>query len=162
LSALIKPRLLLPMLAVVTCFVLAGPIVSTAAASDNSIIGVVNHWSAIVQKDETAINKAEQAYKHTRKAAPVVADLTHEVGDLHSFVSQLNAQTASTSTGAKGRDDIAAGATLVAKSYTSFARELKQAGSKGLSQSQINANSKVALAGHNKIIAGINLLRSLT
>jgi hypothetical protein len=162
LSALIKPRLLVGMLAVVTCFVLAGPIVSTAAASDNSIIGVVNHWSPIVQRDETAIAKAEKAYKNNRQAGPVVADLTHEVGDLHLFVSQLKAQSASTSTGGNGRNDIAAGATLVAKSYASFARELKQAGSKGLSPAQITANSKIALAGHKKIVAGIKLLQSLT
>jgi len=163
LSALIKPRLLVGMLAAaVTCFVLAGPIVSTAAASNNSIIGVVNHWSPIVQHDENAIAKAERAYKHDRKAGPVVADLRHEVGDLHAFVSQLKAQPASTSTGAKGRNDIAAGATLVAKSYTLFARELNKAGSRGLSPGQINTNSKIALAGHKKIVAGIKLLQSLT
>jgi hypothetical protein len=162
LSALMKPRLLLPMLAVVACCALAGPIVATASASDSSIIGVVNHWSPIVQKDEMAIEKGEKAYKKNRKAAPVVADLTHEVSDLHSFVSQLKAQSASTSTGGRGRDDIAAGSTLIANSYAKFASELKKAGSKGLSQAQINANAKVALAGHKKIVAGIKLLQKLT
>jgi hypothetical protein len=161
LSALIKLRLLAPMLAVVACFALAGPIVGTASADDSSIIGVVNHWSPIVQKDELKIEKAEQAYKKHRRAAPVVADLTGEVSDLHSFVSQLKEQSASSSRGGQGRDDIAAGATLIAKSYSRFASELKQAGSKGLSKRQINANAKVALAGHKKIVAGVKLLQKL-
>jgi hypothetical protein len=161
LSALIKLRLLVPMVAVVACCVLAGPIVATASASDSSIIGVVNRWSPIVQKDEMAIEKAEKAFKKNRKAAPVVADLTHEVSDLHSFVSQLKGQSASSSTGGQGRDDIAAGSTLIANSYSKFASELQKAGSKGLSQAQINANAKVALAGHKKIVAGITLLQKL-
>jgi hypothetical protein len=161
LSAHIKVRLLAPLIVVVACFALAGPIVSTAAASDSSIITVVNHWSPIVAKDEHAIEKAEKAYKKNRKAAPVVADLTHEVGDLKNFVSQLKAQPSSTSTGAKGRDDIAAGATLVAKAYSTFAKELKKAGSKGLPSTQISANAKIALSGHNKIVAGIKLLQKL-
>ena len=161
-SALMKPRLLLPMLAAVACCALAGPIVATASASDSSIIGVVNHWSPIVQKDEMTIEKGEKAYKKNRKAAPVVADLNREVSDLHSFVSQLKAQSASTSTGGQGRDDIAAGSTLIANSYSKFASELKKAGSKGLSQAQIKANAKVALAGHKKIVAGIKLLQKIS
>ena len=161
-SALVRPRMLVPMLLVVACFALAGTIVATASASDTSIIDVVNHWSPIVQKDEQNIAKAEKAYKKNRKAAPVVADLTHEVSDLHSFVSQLKGQSASTSTGGQGRDDIAAGSTLIANAYSKFASELKKAGSKGLSQAQINANAKVALAGHKKIVAGIKLLQKLT
>jgi hypothetical protein len=160
-SALIKPRLLAPMLAVVACFALAGPIVATASASDSSIIEVVNRWSPIVQKDEQKIANAEQAYKKHRKAAPVVAALTHEVSDLRSFVSQLKAQSASSSTGGKGRDDIASGSTLIASSYSRFASELKKAGSKGLSQAQISANAKVALAGHTKIVAGVKLLQKV-
>jgi hypothetical protein len=162
LSALIKPRLLVPMLVVVASLVFAGPIVAPAAASDSSIIGVVNHWSPIVKRDELTIQKAEKTFKNNRKAAPVVADLTHEVSDLHSFVSQLKGQSASTSTGGKGRDDIAAGSTLIANAYAKFASELRKAGSKGLSQAQINANAKVALAGHKKIVAGIELLQKLT
>ena len=161
-SALIKPRLLVPMLAAVACFVLAGPIVATASASDSSIIRVVNRWSPVVQKDEMKIESAEKAYKQNRRAAPVVADLTHEVSDLHSFVSELKGQSASSSTGGKGRDDIAAGSTLIAHSYSRFASELKQAGSKGLSQSQIDANAKVALSGHKKIVAGIKLLLKIS
>ena len=160
-SAHIKPRLLVSMLAVVACFALAGPIIATASASDSSIIGVVNKWSPIVQKDEQKIAKAEKRYKKNRQAAPVVADLTHEVSDLHSFVSQLKAQSASSRRGGQGRDDIASGATLVASSYSKFAAELKKAGSKGLSQSQINANAKIALAGHNKIVAGVKLLQKI-
>lgn len=160
-SALIKPRLLAPMLAVVACFALAGPIVTTASASDSSIIGVVNHWSPIVQRDERKIEKAETAYKQNRHAAPVVAALTNEVSDLRSFVSRLKAQSASSSTGGKGRNDIATGSTLIANSYATFATELKKAGSKGLSQSQINANAKVALAGHKKIVAGVKLLQKV-
>jgi hypothetical protein len=161
LSALIKPRLLVPMLAVVACFALAGPIVATASASDSTIIGVVNHWSPIVKNDEQKIGNAEKAYKHNRKAAPVVAELTDEASDLRSFASQLKDQSASSKTGAKGRDDIAAGATLIASSYSKFASELKKAGSKGLSQAQISANRKVALAGHDKIVTGINLLQKI-
>jgi hypothetical protein len=162
LSALTKPRLLVPMLAAVACCALAGPIVATASASDSSIIKVVNRWSPIVQKDEMKIESAEKTYKQNRKAAPVVADLTHEVSDLHSFVSQLKGQSASSRSGGKGRDDIAAGSTLIAHSYSRFASELQQAGSKGLSQSQINANAKLALSGHKKIVAGIKLLQQVS
>ena len=68
-SALIKPRLLAPMLAVVACFALAGPIVATASASDSSIIGVVNHWSPIVQKDEQKI-AARPSRRSRRTARP--------------------------------------------------------------------------------------------
>ena len=161
-SALIKPRLLVPMLAVVACFALAGPIVATASASDTLIIRVVNHWSPIVQRDEQKIERSEKTYKQNRKAAPVVANLTDEASDLHSFASQLRAQSATTKTAAQGRDDIAAGATLIASSYSKFASELKKAGSRGLSQAQINANKKVALAGHNKIVAGVNLLQKIS
>jgi hypothetical protein len=160
-SALIKSRLLAPMLAVVACCVLAGPIVATASASDSSIIRVVNHWSPIVQKDEQKIAKAEQTYKKQRHAAPVVAALTNEVSDLRSFVSQLKAQSASSRNGGKGRDDIASGSTLIANSYSTFASELRKVGPKGLSETQINANAKVALAGHKKIVAGVKLLQKL-
>ena len=83
------------------------------------------------------------------------------MSDLHSFASQLKAQSASSSTGARGRDDIASGAALIAKAYSKFASELKHAGSNGLSQAQINANKKVALAGHNKIVAGVKLLQHI-
>jgi hypothetical protein len=160
-SALIKPRLLVPMLAVVACVALTGPIIATASASDSSIIGVVNHWSPIVQRDEHKIAGAEKTYKQNRKAAPVVAALTTEVTDLHSFVSQLKAQSASSSTGGRGRDDIASGSTLIAGAYSKFASELKKAGSTGLSQAQISANAKVALAGHKKIVAGVKLLQKV-
>jgi hypothetical protein len=162
LSALIKPRLLVPMLAVVACCVLAGPIVATASASDSSIIGVVNHWSPIVQKDEQKIAHAEQAYKNNRKAAPVVAALTNEVADLRSFVSQLKSQSASSRDGGKGRDNIASCSTLIANSYAKFASELQKAGSKGLSRAQISANAKIALAGHKKIVAGVKLLQKVS
>jgi hypothetical protein len=161
-SALIKTRRLTPMLAVVACFALAGPIVATASASDNSIIGVVNHYSPIVQRDEHQIAKTEQAFKKNRHAAPVVTALTHEVSDLHSFVSQLKAQSASSQNGGQGRDDVAAGSTLIAKSYSKFASELRKAGSTGLSKAQINANRKLALAGHKKIVAGITLLQKVS
>jgi hypothetical protein len=161
-SALIKPRLLAPILTVVACFALAGPIVATASASDSSIIAVVNKWSPIVQKDEQKIEHAELVYKKSRKAAPVVAALTHEVSNLHSFVSQLKGQSASSSTGGRGRDDIASGSTLIAGSYSRFAAELKQAGSKGLSQAQISANAKVAESGHKKIVAGVKLLQKVS
>ncbi len=160
-SALIKPRLLAPMLAAVACFALAGPIVATATASDSSIIGVVNHWSPIVLKDEKSIAGAERAYKHTRQTGPVVAGLTHEVSDLRAFASALKAQSASSRRGGTGRDDIAAGATLIASSYSQFASELKHAGSKGLSQAQINANKKIEQAGHKKIVAGVTLLQKI-
>lgn len=160
-SALIKPRLLAPMLALAACCALAGPIVTTASASDSSIIQTVNHWSPIVQKDEQKIEHAERTYKNNRKAAPVVAALSHEVSDLHSFVSQLKAQSASSSNGGKGRDDIASGSALIANSYSKFASELQKAGSTGLSRAQINANAKVALAGHKKIVAGVKLLQKV-
>jgi hypothetical protein len=160
-SALIKPRPLAAMLALVACFALAGPIVATASASDSSIIGVVNRWSPTVQRDEHTIANTEQAYKKNRQARPVVAALNHEVSDLHSFVSQLKAQSASSSNGGKGRDDIASGSTLIAGSYSKFASELKKAGSAGLSQAQINANRKLALAGHRKIVAGVKLLQTI-
>ena len=161
-SAFLKARLLAPMLALVVCCVLAGPIVATASASDSSIIGVVNHWSPIVQKDEHKIENAEQAFKKNRKAAPVVAALKGEVSDLRSFVSQLKAQSASSRNGGQGRDDIATGSTLIASSYSKFASELKQAGSAGLSRSQISANAKIAEAGHKKIVAGVNLLQKIS
>jgi predicted PurR-regulated permease PerM len=158
-SALIKPRQLASILVLIACFALAGPIVTTASASNNSIIGTVNHWSPIVQKDEQKIAHAEQTYKHNRKAAPVVTALTHEVSDLHAFVSQLKSQSASSRNGGKGRDDIAAGSTLIANSYSKFASELQTAGSKGLSKAQIIANAKLALAGHKRIVAGVKLLQ---
>jgi hypothetical protein len=161
-SAFLKPRLLAPMLALVACFALAGPIVATASASDGSIIGVVNKWSPIVQKDEQKIENAEKSFKANRRAAPVVAALTHEVSDLRSFVSQLKAQSASTNTGGQGRNDIASGSTLIASSYAKFASELKKAGSKGLSQTQITANAKIAEAGHKKIVAGVKLLQKVS
>jgi hypothetical protein len=160
-SALIKPRLLAPMLALVACFVLAGPIVTTASASDSSIIRTVNHWSPIVHNDEQKIEHAEQVYKTNRKAAPVVAALTHEVSDLRSFVSQLKSQSASSSNGGKGRDDIASGSTLIANSYSKFASELQKAGSAGLSRAQISASLKLDLAGHRKIVAGVKLLEKI-
>jgi hypothetical protein len=160
-SALVKPRLLVPLLAVVACFALAGPIVTTATASDRSIIGVVNHWSPIVLKDEKNIAKAEHAFKHTRQTAPVIAGLTSEVSDLRMFASQLKGQSASSKRGGTGRDDVAAGATLIASSYAMFASELKHAGSKGLSNAQINANKKIEQAGHKKIVAGITLLQKI-
>ena len=158
-SALVKPRQAASVLALIACCALAGPIVTTASASDSSIIGTVNHWSPIVQKDEQKIAHAEKAYKHSRKAAPVVAALTDEVSDLRSFVSQLKSQSASSRNGGKGRDDIASGSTLIANSYSKFASELQKAGSKGLSQAQIDANAKIALAGHKKIVAGVKLLQ---
>ena len=161
-SALVKPRLLALMLALVACFALVGPIVTTASASDHSIIQTVNRWSQIVQKDEQKIGHAERTYKNNRKAAPVVVALSHEVSDLRSFVSQLKAQSASSRNGAKGRDDIASGSTLIASAYATFASELKKNGSRGLSQRQINANAKVALAGHKKIVAGVNLLQKVS
>ena len=160
-SALIKPRLLAPMLAVVAGFALGGPIIATASASDSSIIGVVNHWSPIVLKDEKNIANAEHAFKHTRKTAPVIAGLTGEVSDLRTFAKQLKRQSASSKRGGKGRDDVAAGATLIASSYSMFASELKQAGSRGLSQAQIEANKKIEQAGHQKIVAGIMLLQKI-
>ena len=158
-SALIKPRLLAPMLALVACFALAGPIIATASANDSSIIGVVNHWSPIVVKDEKAIAQAEHAFKHNRKTAPVVASITDEVSDLRAFAKQLKGQSASTKRGGEGRDDVAAGATLIANSYAQFASELKHAGS--LTQAQINANKKLEQAGHKKIVAGITLLQKI-
>jgi hypothetical protein len=161
LSAFIKPRLILPMLAVVASCVLAGPIVATASASDVSIIKVVNHWSPIVGKDEGKINTAEKAYKHSRRAGPVITSLNHEISDLQAFASQLKAQRASSSKAGRGRDDIAAGTLKIASAYTTFARELKKAGPDGLSKQQINANAKVAHAGHMKILAGIRLLQHL-
>jgi hypothetical protein len=161
-SASLTPRLLAPMLAVITCFALTGPIIATASASDGSIIGVVNHWSPIVQKDEQKIANAEHAFKKNRQATPVVSALNREASDLRSFVSQLKAQSASSSTGGQGRDDIASGSTLIAGSYSKFAAELKKAGSKGLSQAQITANAKVAEAGHMKIVAGVKLLQKVS
>jgi hypothetical protein len=161
LSFLVKPRLLLPLIAVVASCVLAGPIVATASASDTSIIQVVNHWSPIVGKDENKILASEAAYKHDRKAGPVIKNLNAEISDLHHFASDLKAQKASTRTGGKGRDDIAAGSNTIASAYTTFAKELKQAGPNGLSKKQIKANAKVAAKGHKQIVAGIKLLRSL-
>jgi translation initiation factor 1 (eIF-1/SUI1) len=161
LSVLTKPRLILPLLAVIASCALAGPIVATASASDTSIIQVVNHWSPIVGKDENKILAAEAAYKRDRKAAPVIKGLKREIKDLNKFASALKAQKASSRTGAKGRDDIATGARKIAGAYGTFASELKQAGPNGLSKKQIKANAKAANAGHKKIVAGINLLRKL-
>jgi hypothetical protein len=158
-SALIKPRLLAPMLAVVACFALAGPIIATASASDRSIIGVVNHWSPIVVKDEKNIAKAEHGFKQNRKTAPVVASISAEVSDLRAFAKQLKGQSASSGRGGAGRDDVAAGATLIANSYAMFASELRRSGS--LTQAQINANKKIEQAGHKKIVAGITLLQKI-
>jgi hypothetical protein len=161
LSVLSKPRLILPLLAVVASCVLAGPIVATASASNTSIIKVVNHWSPIVGKDENKILASEAAYKRDRKAAPVVKSLKHEVTDLNQFASALTAQRATTRAAAKGRDDIAAGSLKIAGAYTTFASELKQAGPNGLTKKQIKANAKTAHAGHKQIVAGIKLLRKL-
>jgi hypothetical protein len=161
-SAFLKPRLLAPTLAVVACFALTGPIIATASASDGSIIGVVNHWSPIVQKDEQKIANAEHAFKKNRQAAPVVSALTNEASDLRSFVSQLKAQSASSRKGGQGRDDIASGSALIASSYSTFASELKKAGSKGLSRAQITANAKIAEAGHMKIVTGVKLLQKVS
>jgi hypothetical protein len=160
-SALIKPRRLMPVCAVAACFAFAGPIVPAASASDNSIIGVVNHWSPIVKHDDNALLASQTAYKRNRKAGPVVAAYRHEVSDLHAFASQLKHRSASTRTGAKGRDDIATGLLQIATAYQRFASELKKAGPVGLTKKQISSNTKIQLAGHDKVVAGFNLLEKL-
>jgi hypothetical protein len=160
-SALIKPRLLAPMLAAVACFALAGPIVAPATASDRSIIGVVNHWSPIVVHDEKAIAASASGYKKNRKAGPVVTAYSHEVADLRAFASQIKHQSASSSAGRKGRDDVAAGLLQIAEGYKRFASEIHTAGSKGLTKKQIAADDKITQAGHDRFVAGINLLMKL-
>jgi hypothetical protein len=160
-SAVIKFRLLAPMLAVIACFALAGPIVTSASASDSSIIGVINHWSPIVKHDENVLLARQSAYHKNRKAGPVVTAYTHEATNLHSFASQLAQQSASTRTGAKGRDDISTGLLQVATAYQRFASELKKAGPNGLTRKQIRSNTKIQLAGHDKIVAGFKLLKKL-
>jgi hypothetical protein len=160
LSVLCKPRLIVPLIAVVVSCVLAGPIVATASASDTTIIKTVNHWSPIIGKDENKIAAAEHAFKLNRKAPPVIKSLKNEVGDLTHFAKQLKAQSASTSTGAKGRDDIAKGTLIIAGAYSQFAAELKRH-PQGLSKQQIRANQKIARKGHKKIVAGVTLLQRL-
>ncbi len=154
----IKLRLLTPMLAVAAGFALAGPIIATASASDSSIIEVVNQWSPIVKHDNDALAASQTAYKKTRRARPVVAAYQHAISDLRSFAARLKRQSASSRTAAQGRDDITAGLVQMAQAYGRFATELKQAGSRGLSQKQIDTNIKIQLAGHDKIVAGLKLL----
>jgi hypothetical protein len=161
LSALVKLRLVVPMLAIVACFALAGPIIATASANNNSIIGVINRWSPIVRHDENALLASQTAYQRNRKARPLVAAYRHEVSDLQSFASQLKHQSASTRIGAEGRDDVTTGLLQIATAYQRFASELKKAGSIGLSKKQISANTKIQLAGHDKIVAGFKLLKML-
>jgi hypothetical protein len=158
LSALVKLRLLV---AIVACFALAGPIVAAASASDDSIIGVINRWSPVVKRDENALLARETAYQRNREARPLVAAYRHEVSALESFASQLKHQSASTRIGAEGRDDITTGLLQIATAYQRFASELKKAGSIGLSKKQIRANTKIQLAGHDKIVAGFKLLKML-
>jgi hypothetical protein len=161
LFAPIKLRLLTPMVAVVAGFALAGPTIATSSASDNSIIGVVNHWSPIVKHDNDALAANQTAYKKNRRAGPVVAAYQHAIVDLRSFAARLGRQSASSGTAARGRDDITAGLVKIAQAYGSFAAELKQAGSRGLSPKQINTNLKIQLAGHDQIVAGLKLLQKI-
>jgi hypothetical protein len=158
--ALITTRLV-PMLAVVAGFALAGPIVATASATDNSIIRVVDYWSPIVKRDDGAILASQTAYKKNRRAGPLVAAYRHDVADLRSFASKLEDQSASTMTIARGRDEIAAGSLQIAKAYQRFASELQKAGARGLSKQQISTNMKIQLAGHDEVVAGFNVLKKL-
>ena len=101
-SALIKRRLLAPMLVVAACFALAGPIVATASASDSSIIGVVNHWSPIVHRDEQKIAKTEKALQEQPSGRTGRRRLDQRGVRSAWFVSQLKAQSASSRNGGQG------------------------------------------------------------
>ena len=154
-SALCKPRMILALIG--ACAIFAGPIATAASASDNSIIAVVIHFNPIINKDEHNILKRELAYQQNRKATPVVNSLRHEVRDLKRFASQLHRQSASSRTGARGRNDIVSGTLAVAKAYTTFANEL-HAHPNGLTKQQIAANKKLATKGRRNVKAGFKLL----
>lgn len=153
---LTRLRLILTALAAAAAFAfasLASPITPSASASDRTIVEVVVHWLPIIDRDEKAILRAEHAHRLERS----IARFKHEVSDLHHWARQLRAQRATTRTGATGRNEVVSGINKLARAYSHIAFALGTT----LTKPELTRDRRLARAGRNQVMRGIELLRTL-
>jgi hypothetical protein len=141
---------------VALCAILGGPI-AVAQASDNTIRATLNSFAPKVVKDENAVKKGLAGYPHG-KVKPLVKALNHEVSDLHAFTSKLSHEHASSARGRKGKKDVVAGLTLIAKAYAALRADVQAAHGGPVPKAQVTAAVNTDKKGRTKLLAGLHLL----
>ena len=145
-------------LAIGFCCALAGP-VSTAQASNASIVNTFRAGNARLSRDETKSRAALNTYLHTHRARPVIAALRHEVRDMRALARAIRRESASSARGRRGKADITRGLMLIANAYSQLANEIKAAHSgHPVPLSKVNQTVATDRRGRSKLINGLRLL----
>lgn len=143
---------------IAVCAVLSGPI-AAAQASDTTVRATIDSYNSKILKDESKILSAASSYDQTHNSAPLTAALRHEVSDLHSLKGKLAKESASTSKGRKGKDDVVKGLGLIASGYSALAKDVQAASAnKPVTKAQLNAAKAADSKGHKLVVAGLKLL----
>ncbi len=142
----------------VVCAVFAGP-VAVAQASDNDIRTTLNLYAPKIVKDETAVKHGLSEYPKG-KPKPLERALRHEVSDLHALKKVLSHESASSTTGRKGKKDIVKGLGLIASAYSSLRADVLAVHGGAVPASEVNAAVATDKKGRNKLLAGLSLLQA--
>lgn len=145
------------LLAVAVCAVLGGP-VAAAQASDNTMRATLMSYRGTFDRDEAAIQKAENEYPQG-KWRPLVRALHQEAADIHAEVSMLTPESPSTTAGARAKSEILRGLRLVRAGERSLAHYVQLAKGGALNP-KAAAAIKTVRAGSKSLKAGTKLLRS--
>jgi outer membrane murein-binding lipoprotein Lpp len=144
--------------AIGSCCALAGP-VSTAQASNASIVNTFRAGNARLTRDENKSSKALNTYIHHHRARPVIAALRHEVRDIRALDRTIKRESASSAKGRRGKADVTLGLTLIANAYSQLANEIKAAHSgHPVSRARIDKTVATDRKGRAKLIKGLRLL----
>jgi hypothetical protein len=156
------PRLLRRFLALsvlVSCAVLAGPMVG-AQASDTTIRETIIAWNSRINRDEAAVLRGLATFEtNHQNTGPVIKAMAHEENDLHKLTAKLDRESASTVRGRRGKADVTAGLRLIAKSYGDLVHIYQAMGSANpVLPAKILATMTLVKKGRAKFDAGIKLL----
>lgn len=144
--------------AIGSCCAFAGP-VSTAQASNASIVNTFRAGNVRLERDEAKSRKALNTYVHHHRARPAIVALRHEVRDIRALDRTIKRESASSAKGRRGKADITRGLTLIANAYSQLANEIKAAHSgHPVSSSTINKTVAAYERGRAKLIKGLKLL----
>jgi hypothetical protein len=144
--------------AIAVCAILAGP-VAAVQASDSSVRATIDAYNGRIAKDEARIVTTAAIYNKTHRPMPLVTALNHEVGDLRALQGKLAHESATTTRGRNGKNDVVKGLGLIATGYTALAKDVRAAGAqRPVSAAQVSAARSADRKGHNLVVAGLKLL----
>jgi hypothetical protein len=143
---------------VLACAAVAGP-VAAASASDASIRSAIKSSVPKIQKSQAKLINSFTAYEKTHNPAAPLTALKGQNKTLTALEIKLSGQSASSTNGTRGKNDIVKGLRLIVGSNNTLATELqKSANHTPVSKAKIKAATAADTKGNKDLVAGTKLL----